>query len=216
MPASFAQWVAAVFDQPASGPEWFWASDFHERWESLGLTDTLTVRYLTQLFREPGCLAAYSLDQVAQAIWFLIGEASPAQPAHALFNRELSFADRAACLRAIADFFRLFVAPAAPGPARDDEDPFHIACYMWWDVFPTWGGPGGEPELQRVCLDVMRDVLAVPSELCQLSALHGLNHWHLHHAPEVERIVDAFLARAPDATPRIRDYAAIARSGCAQ
>ena len=87
---------------------------------------------------------------------------------------------------------------------------------VWWDIFPSWGGPlAGEPALHSACLEVMADVLALRSELCQLSALHGLNHWHLHHADAVERIVDAFLGRTNDASARVREYASLARSGSA-
>jgi hypothetical protein len=62
----------------------------------------------------------------------------------------------------------------------------------------------------------MAEVLALPSELCQLSALHGLNHWRMHHAEVVEKIVDAFLAKAGDITPRMREYASHARQGLCQ
>ena len=76
--------------------------------------------------------------------------------------------ERTQCVRAMADFFRTFVAPAAPGRADIDTNVFHIACYMWWDIFPSYGGSQtGEPELHQACLAVMREVLALPSELCQ-------------------------------------------------
>src|SRR5262249_11109935 len=114
-------------------------------------------------------------------------------------------------------FFRDFVGPAAPGPSRANEDPFQIACYMWWDIFPTWGGPGaGEPEIHQACLKTMARTLAVPSELCQLAALHGLNHCVLHHRPQVDRTIDAFVADTANVTPFIREYMAAARAGCAQ
>jgi hypothetical protein len=116
----------------------------------------------------------------------------------------------------MTNFFRVFVAPAAHGAADERKNPFHIACYMWWDIFPTYGGPNaGEPALHGACLDAMMAILNIPSELCQLSALHGLNHWHLHHAEKVESIVDAFLRKEAAVTKRMREYAAIARSGCA-
>jgi hypothetical protein len=52
--------------------------------------------------------------------------------------------------------------------------------------------------------------------VCQLSALHGLNHWHLYHANRVEATVDSFLQKTPGLTPRIIEYAATARSGAGQ
>jgi hypothetical protein len=184
----------------------------------------------------------YTLDQVAQGIWFLIGETSPAQPSYALVYSTVSLDARVAGIRAIADFFRRFVMPAAPGPARENDDQFHVACYMWWDIFPTWGGtrPGQmqalqnaipallrregvfeelnrpEPQIQDACLHAMSEVLELPTELCQLSALHGLNHWHLNHAGRVEQIIETYLANSTTATPRMRQYAASARHGCCQ
>ena len=71
---------------------------------------------------------------------FLISDSSPAQPTYALIRNDVPLAERTQCVRAIADFFRTFVAPAAPGRADIDTNAFHIACYMWWDIFPSYGG----------------------------------------------------------------------------
>ena len=160
MHAKFEQWVQAVFDHPAEGPEWYWDPAFDSLWQSLGLTDVQTVRYLTRLFLESHCLQHYSLAQVAQGIWFLIGDASPAQPTYALLRPQVGLGERCACIQAISAFFRDFVAPAASGAYEIESDPFHIACYMWWDIFPTWGGQqAGESELHATCLKVMAEVL---------------------------------------------------------
>jgi len=212
--ATFEQWVEIAFDHPVSEPEWYWDEGFDSLWESLGLSDALTVRYLTRLFLEPEQLKRYTLPQVAQGIWFLVGESSPAKLTYALINPEVALGERVACVQAMTDFFRKFVVPAALGPAETDSDPFHGACYMWWDIFPTRGEPqAGEPELHRTCLKVMAEVLNLPSELCQLSALHGLNHWHQHYAEQVEQMVDAFLSKTTGVTPRIRQYVPKARQG---
>ena len=179
------------------------------------MSDELTVQYLTRVFREPGGLSQYSLEQVAVGIWFLIGGASPGELAYALIRPEMALPGRTECVRAMTTFFRDFVVQAA-GPVYADRDPFHVACYMWWDIFPLRMEPeNGEPLLHTECLRVMQEVVALPSELCQMSALHGLNHWQGHHPAEVERIVDTFLARV-NASPRIRAYAARARRGTAQ
>ena len=212
---SFSEWVEEVFNHPVSGPEWYWGNDFDERWNALGLLDSLTVEYMTHLFLAPDCLHRYSLEQVAQGIWFLIGESSPAQSAHILLKSDVPLQQRIGCVDAMTNFFRAFVALASQGMADEQRNPFHTAVYMWWDIFPTYGNPsnGGNP-LDCACLNTMAAVLKVPSELCQLSALHGLNHWHLHYPDKVETIVDEFL-KTNGLTPRIVEYAATARSGCA-
>jgi hypothetical protein len=59
----------------------------------------------------------------------------------------------------------------------------------------------------------MAALLTILSELCRLSALHGLNHWHLNYAEKVEALVDEFLRKTPGLTPRIAGYAATVRLG---
>lgn len=217
--ATFDQWVEAVFNHPLGKPEWYWHGDFDQRWGALELCDALTVDYMTRLFLDPDCLNRYSLEQIAQGIWFLIGESSPSEAACALLNVDVRLNARIQCIRAMTHFFRVFVAAATPGKANERKDAFHTACYMWWDIFPTYGGArygpgtGGEPELHAACLQTMSEILSIPSELCQLSALHGLNHWHREHGGKVEEIIDTFLQETPSLTNRIIEYAGIARVG---
>jgi len=215
--ADFRTWLRAAFDHPVIQPAWYWAADFDDNWQALGLSDEVVVVYLTKLFRDPSPLKAFSLSQVAQGIWFLVGEASPAQPCYALFQPTVPLAVRVACVASIADFFRYFVAPSAPGPAAVDSETFHTACYMWWDIFPSWGNTGfGEPAIRLACLNAMVEILKCDSELCRLSALHGLNHWHMHYPREVESAIDAFVSQTPTISSALRDYAETARQGCAQ
>lgn len=217
MTVTYDVWLRTVFDHPSDGPEWFWAPDFDALWDSLELSGAVTVDYLTRLYKEPAVLRGYSLEQVAQGIWFLVGEASPAQPTHSLLDHSVLLEVRVDCVKAIASFFREFVAPMAPGEADIDGDSFHVACYMWWDIFPTWGGnDAGEHELHQACLKVMAESLRLSSELCVLSALHGLSHWHEHHDREVEQIIDTFLAGAKDLSARVHEYAASTRRGIVQ
>jgi hypothetical protein len=109
-------------------------------------------------------------------------------------------------------FFRQFVAVIAPGAADTQENAFHIACFMWWDIFSVWRRQRVEPGIAQACLEVMRGSLGLPSELCQLSALHGLNHWYRHYRRDADSIVEEFLQRS-DLSPKVREYGAIARVG---
>lgn len=217
--ATFDQWLSAVFDNPVREPEWYWREDFDIYWDRLQLSEAVTVRYMTRLFMEPNHLKPYSPDQIAQGIWFLIGGSSPGKSAYALLSSEMPLDECAGCIHAMANFFRTFVAPAAPGRSNEEKDSFQGAFYMWWDIFPTQGSPicgpntGGEPELHVACLDTMAEILSIRSELCQLSALHGLNHWHAAYAEKVEEVIDTFLEKTPGLTSRIIEYAHKARSG---
>jgi hypothetical protein len=216
--ATFDQWLDAACHHPVQKREWYWDEDFENYWDRLELSDTVTVEYMTRLFSSPDHLNRYSPDQVAQGIWFLIGESSPGKSADALLNSAVPLRPRIDCVRTMANFFRMFVAPLAQGDANEQKDDFQGACYMWWDILPTYGGPrygpdtGGEPELHVACLNTMAEILSIPCELCQLSALHGLNHWHENHAHKVEQI-DDFLHHTPGLSNRIIEYASQARAG---
>lgn len=217
--ATFNEWLDGAFDHPVHKREWYWDEDFESYWGRLELSDTIIVEYMTRLFSAPEPLKRYSLEQVAQGLWFLINESTPGESAYSLLNSEVPLSHRIDCVCAMANFFRVFVAPAAPGKADEQKDEFQGVCYMWWDIFPTRGGPtygpntGGEPELHVACLNTMAEILSIPCELCQLSALHGLSHWHRNYSDKVEEIVDSFLQKASDVTNRIIEYAGEARIG---
>jgi hypothetical protein len=214
--ATLEVWTKAVFDHPVRKREWYWDGEFDAFWNALEMSDSLTVEYMTRLFSDSHVLQRYSHEQVAQGIWFLVGESSPGKIAYALLNPDVDLDQRIGCLHAVTNFFETFVVPL--GRVADTENnPLHIACYMWWDIFPTDDGQNfAESELHAACLKVMAEILSLPSELCQLSALHGLNHWHSYHAERVEEIVAAFLNRTAGLSTRILQYAALAGSGTAQ
>lgn len=218
MSATFDEWAKAVFDHAPSEREWYWDDDSEAFWDSLALSDVVVVEYMTRLFSEPSQLQNYSLEYLAQGLWFLIGESSPGDMAYAVINRDVMLEQRVRCIRSIANFFRVFVAPVAQGPAGRKGNPFHSVCYMWWDIFLTYGGARntGETEIDSAFLDTMAEILTLEPELCRLSALHGLNHWHEYHPERVEQIVDAFLRETEDLTPRVLEYAHTARAGMAQ
>jgi hypothetical protein len=139
--ATFDQWLNAVFDHPVQAHEWYWDEDFEDYWDRLQLSDAATVEYMTKLFLSSNHLKQYSLGQIAQGIWFLIGESSSGKSAYALLNSEVPLKRRIDCVRAMANFFREFVAPLAPGRTNEQKDDFQGVCYMWWDILPTYGGP---------------------------------------------------------------------------
>jgi hypothetical protein len=88
-------------------PEWYWDNDFDEHWDAQGLSDSVAVEYMTRLFLGPDRLERYSLEQVAQGIWFLIGESSPGQSAHTLLKSNVPLQQRIGCVDAMTNFFRV-------------------------------------------------------------------------------------------------------------
>jgi len=138
MSATFEQWLEFVFDNPVREREWYWDEDFYSRWEALELTDAVIVQHMTRLFLEPGALEPYSLDQIEQGLWFLLGESSPGCPSKALIRRQAALPDRVACIHAMSSFFRNFILAVAPGYFDPEGPAIAVACvaYMWWDIFP--------------------------------------------------------------------------------
>lgn len=121
------------------------------------------------------------------------------------------------CIRQIYTLFRDFFGVGCDGPSIENSDPLHMACYMWWDIFPSWGFRACRgPAIDGACLEVMVATLELRVEVCQIAALHGLNHWYLHHGSEVERAIDAFLASNVPLTSHVREYAKVARRGGSQ
>jgi len=254
MGATFEQWIEFVFSNPVRRREWYWNEDFDSRWDALELTDALIVQYMTRLFLEPAVLGSYSLEQVNQGLWFLIGESSPGGSSKTLLRHEAALVDRVGCIHAMSSFFRNYILAVTPShfdpkAATNEVD---SAAYMWWDIFPMHfymrshtPGPTGtaallatlekfklatelhnallkktldeqieiEPEIHQATLRVMSEVLDLPSETCQFSALHGLGHWHAQHPEQVEQIVDGFLTRHEDLRPHVIEYASRARLG---
>jgi hypothetical protein len=114
------------------------------------------------------------------------GESSPGRLCHALIDDSVQLDTRVRCIREIYTLFRDLFAVAGNGPARHSSEPLHVACYMWWDIVPSWGVRDcPEPVIDGACLEVMTRTLEIPVEVCQIAALHGLNHWYLHHGEEV-------------------------------
>jgi len=214
--ATYDAWLRFVFAHDVREPEWYWDESFDDQFAALALTPQTTTQYLRRLLSRPSVLAPYTLPQVAQAIWFLVGKSSPSEALYALRDKAIPLGDRRAVIAEITTFFRESVAPMAPGTADTQRDPFHIACFMWWDIIPTHATDSElEPELRQSCLDAMIATLAVDNDLCHIAALHGLNHWHVGFPELVASTVDAFIGSRRERSTFVREYAPTARSGAA-
>ena len=213
----FEAWLDYLFGEPV-GPSGFRESD--DWWDERADPD-LAVAYLTRLFEAPEVLlASYPHDQIDRGLWFLASESGHLQP---LLASPAPWEARRRGLRAIGDLFERLLAPACTnhlghldrGP--EPPDPLNSICYMWWDLFPTWGGHGGE-ETQRavddVLLDVMARTLRLESEPCREGGLHGLGHWHAAYPDRTATIIDEWLTAKPRISPELRKYALSARGGC--
>ncbi|MDY0170543.1 MAG: hypothetical protein RBS80_28645 [Thermoguttaceae bacterium] len=211
---AFDQWVQHVFNHPVTDPQWYFQID-QETWDGEPLW---TVQYVTRLFESPErLLRDYTREQLEQGLWYLGGEGQPFM--QALLDDNVPWPIRQRGLHSIQVFFERFFAVACSDElghlCKTTSTPINCACYMWWDLFPSWGNPkdSSRQEEDRTILKVMKGILNIGSEACRESALHGLGHWHMHYSETVRRIIDGFLHGDPPISVPLREYAITVRSG---
>jgi hypothetical protein len=145
----FDRWLEYLFGQPV-GPSGFRES---ADWWDEQADPELAVAYLTRLFESPEVLLdRFRHDQIDRGLWFLAGESGHLGP---LLAEGVAWEDRRRGLLAIEGLYARLFAPVCTdhlghldrGP--EAPDPLNSACYMWWDLFPTWGGHGGELPQER-------------------------------------------------------------------
>jgi hypothetical protein len=213
---TFPEWVRHIFDHPVSDPAWYWDLEA----DTTEPPAPICVTYLTQLFTNPKpILARYTDAQLNQGFWYLVSK-SCSNYMFTLLEPEVVWPARQAGLRAITNLFaQLFANRCSPHLSHLDErgaNSLNSVCYMWWDLFPTWGQPESSTEtvVDAELLAVMQRVLALNSLACQESALHGLGHWQRRYPAVVEETIDMYLKREVGLDARLRQYAFSARRGC--
>jgi len=136
----FDQWLDYLFGRPV-GPSGFRESD--DWWDEQADPDR-AVDYLTRLFEAPNVLLGrFPNDQIDRGLWFLAGESGHLRP---LLGPPVPWDVRRHGLLAIGGLYERLFARACTnhlghidrGP--EPPDPLNSICYMWWDLFPTWGG----------------------------------------------------------------------------
>lgn len=220
---NFPEWVIYNFDHPVTEPAWCWSDEGD--WEAPDLEMPQIAAYLTRLFAESGTvLLPYSDAQVGQGLQVLINNCL-SDDIFSLREPEVPLEDRLRGIRAMEDLFRdCFASRCSPHLSHLDEpdaSPLNGICYMWWDILAITAEAHFRPErpdsiaVDQACLSVLQKTLETNSVACQESALHGLSHWSYYY-PEIESVVDAFLARHPNLRPELRSYAKSARHGRVQ
>ena len=211
---SLSNWIAHVFDHPVSDPEWHWSSDAPYWQDSPEHIATL----MADTFERSGELLARFTDaQLNQAFWYLVS-ASCSDFIFPLVEPSVPLPTRLRALRSFVPLFEQVMAircsPHLSHLNEQPANPLNSACYMWWDILPIHGKPD-EPERADFDAEVLRvlpRLLSVPHDACRESALHGINEWHLYY-PNIEAIVDEWLAQTPDLRPELRTYAQRAKGG---
>jgi hypothetical protein len=213
---SYETWIAHCFDHPVTPEAWYFAPDAPE-WQAPA---ELTLAYLTRLFSTSvESVGKFSDEQLKQGFWYLVSN-SCSDHMYLLIDASLPEASRLACLRAMKQLFaELFFTrctnlPSHGQPAGAKLSALNAICYMWWDVMPIHGEPNDprRAAFDAAVLDLLRDTLGIGSFACQESALHGLGHWSYYYRAQVGRIIEHYLADAPEDAV-LGTYARLAADG---
>jgi hypothetical protein len=144
---SFDAWLDYLFGPPV-GPSGFRESD---DWWDEQANPALAVEHLTHLCERPDLLLArYPHGQIDRGLWFLASESGHLRP---VLGPPVPWEPRRRGLLAIGSLYAGLFARACGnylghldrGP--EPPDPLNSSCYMWWDLFPTWGSrEGAQPQ----------------------------------------------------------------------
>jgi hypothetical protein len=218
---AFEAWVQAIFDHPEDASQWQFQDSPLDEWT---ISSELLVEYITRVFEQPDAVfAPFSDRQVAQSLWYHFASEGSGN-LYALLDARVPWPRRKRCADSIFTLFRQYFARRCSphlghlDEAPEAQHPANGLCYMWWDIFPTWGKPEQHEQaaLDQALLQVMQLTLRLDSDACRESALHGLSHWHLHYPQQVQATIDAFLreeAAQHALRPELLRYARIARAG---
>lgn len=134
------------------------------------------VRQMTELFREFGRLAGpFSPEQIEQGLWFVLGH--PFWLSNQLAESQVAPGLRAECLRSMLHPFRDYYLQMG--------DSFAGSIFgMWWDLLLNHNDEAIQLEIEPIALEVLQQILQLPSKACQFAALHGLNHMHPYAAAQ--------------------------------
>lgn len=215
---TFENWLKYLFDRPVTDPEWYWEID-----DQLSLPPHLFIEFGTRMLLGSGLLLnPYSDGQVRQGLYPLISNLLW-NDIYALHDATIPLQNRLSFLNAIVNLNQdCFEPRCTPHLSHLDRDqtPDHVSplngsCFMWWDIFILWGNrddPAHDP-LNRACLQVMEQSLALPNIAVQEGALHGLGHFAGGYPDEVRKIIESFLNRSPALAPQLLAYATRAIRG---
>lgn len=206
---TFGEWVEAVFNHSKTS-----VLQYHEYIWYLPMDISLEKEfsYLCRVFTESKTvLAPFSDQQLAYALWYLASSGSLVEQ---VSNTAISWDKRKAYIQSILILFREIFNKRCEHNIEDPDNELNAACYMWWDIFPSWSNSEKPKLIDDEFLLVMKEILMLDNIACQQSALHGLGHLKRErYTEDVNKIIKYYLKKSKYSNPQLRKYAQQARKG---
>lgn len=209
--AGFEDWLDAVFDHPPRADPsdidsaWYWRAVVE-----LTVDPARQIRYLTKLFEHPEVLAQrYSAAQIEEGFWFMFGAAGTEWFLRPLWDPEVPWVAREACIRAVP---RLYDGHFPPDGGSEGMS------WMLWDLLAFGYDCGNhdparneeDRRVQESMFEALREMLVrSKSPAAQEAALHGL--FHLKHAGGPD-LIRSYL-RSRSVPEWLREYASAVLAG---
>lgn len=194
--ASFEEFIDFLFAHEVAPKNWY--AHVEVQYDAFRV-----VSCYSRLFTSPRfLLSRFSKEQLEQGFWAVHGPVLECSVSNVIWDQEVPFDIRERCVRTMYDLFAELFA----------EQPLDTASNMWWDSLAyAWHcgnrtrAKGGEDQsMQDVMFDTLARILEIPSQSCQVAALHGLGH--LHH-PDTPRLIHDYLGKNGSLAPSVREYA---------
>lgn len=217
-PPRYAAWLKFVFDRPLTPNGWYFDLDEPDFEGSETEIAELVACTLENCGRD---LAGYSEQQVYHGLNYIFSNAC-SNAVFALIDELVPASLRLRAIAAIKLLYRDCFAPrCAPVLCHLDEPGANVLnsiCYMLWDMSPLghWEGRPNKEVFYNAVVEVMEEALASDNPACVESALHGLGHAQPYFTERIVEVISAFQRRNVYVSPRLKDYAQYARSGCVQ
>lgn len=199
------EWMAQAFD---SG-----SSLYHKRSHNPFVETPFyepTLDELRDLFLRPEVLEEhYSLDEIGEGLYYVC---SGSEWMFLLREESLPLQDRRRTLDAVATLYERMFMRHCSDP--EGNRPMDTICFMWFDVMPIHASTSADG-LEDVLYDVLEKILWLPNDPCRYAALHGIseNAYAAGWSEIGKRIVDRFLAHHSELSPKLVQYAKLARDG---
>lgn len=196
--------------------EWFWNLDEPE-FEATPLEWT---RIQTVLFANAGHdLACYNDEQVGMGLNYVMSN-SISNVAFAAIDVSVPVEEAMRMMAAMPRLWKQCFGPRLGTGASaigSRSDRLYFACYMWFDVWPTFWNVRQSAPWRQALWEVFRQMLEMPWRDVQVAALHGIGHnvRNLDQQP-IDAAIDRFLRTVAPWDTELKDYAHAARRGLVQ